>query len=139
MDAEGTAWAAGFFDGEGSINIVRQKKAKPLETVHHALLVSVSQVDPRPLQYLQENFGGSIYTRKFKKAEWKIAHNWAIRSQQAEDFLRTIRPYARVKGEQIDIALAFREIKANGGRYQGVDTQANEAREVMKGRLQDSR
>ena len=138
MDSEGTAWAAGFFDGEGSINIVRQKRAHG-ETINHQLLVSVSQVDPRPLQYLQEHFGGSIYTRKFKKAEHKIANSWSIRTQQAEDFLRAIRPYVRVKGEQIDIALAFREIKANGGRYQGVDAQANDAREVMKSRLQDSR
>jgi hypothetical protein len=136
--SEGTAWAAGFFDGEGSINIVRVKHSKN-GTMSHVLSVEVSQVDPRPLQYLQEIWGGSIRVRQPSTKKAQPSYLWYVRNITAEKFLSEIRPYLRVKGEQADIALAFREIKAKIGGRRERDEEAFEKRDAMKRDLEGSR
>lgn len=136
-----TEYAAGFFDGEGSINIVRSKNSSN-GRVHHALAVSVSQVRREPLDMLVEKYGGTVTTTRCQPDKnWRPAHRWNIRSQQAENFLRDIRPHLIVKAAEADIALEFRSIKAaRGGRWEnGPDTAAYEAREALKIRLEAER
>lgn len=142
MCYEGSIWAAGFFDGEGSINIIKGTNGKG--TSYYALSVEVAQVDPRPLQYLKENWGGTVRVVDSKNPNWNVAYRWTIRSKAAESFLRDIRPWLRVKGEQADIALEFRSIKskhikAKIGRGSSVDHDANFARQTLKKSLEDSR
>ena len=49
-------WAAGFFDGEGSISVVRRKRGGFIE---HHLSVQVGQNDQRPLLAMRDEYGGS--------------------------------------------------------------------------------
>ena len=134
---EGSIWAAGFFDGEGSINIVRQKQ-QATGKAYHALIVGVSQVDPRPLLYLQEMYGGNLRIRKSRQDKWRDAWIWTCRSQQAEDFLRSVLPYLKVKDAEARIALEFRSIKFKRGNGGGNELLV-EQREILKKRLESLR
>jgi len=53
VDLTELAWAAGFFDGEGSIGL-RQQTGRPCPYP----TISIGQVDPRPLERFQRAIGG---------------------------------------------------------------------------------
>lgn len=92
---EDFAWAAGFFDAEGSVSIyVRPERSY--------MRVTVAQKDRRPLEQLKAWFGGSLGDPRPSGVS-----NWTVQSQQAATFLRSVRPYLRVKHEQADVALEF--------------------------------
>src|SRR3990167_2063795 len=49
-------WAAGFFDGEGTVSLAHNKKRRSGQ-----LRISVTQVDPVPLRIFLRLFSGYIY------------------------------------------------------------------------------
>jgi hypothetical protein len=65
-------WAAGFFEGEGSVGFQASPVAK------------VGQKDAWPLERLQRLFGGS-----FAKTSWG-GLQWSLHGSQARGFLLTI-------------------------------------------------
>lgn len=106
-------YAAGFFDGEGSISILVTRPNKKHPTAFHRLRVQVAQrVSHRAvLDELAETFGGAVYVRKQKTAasqRWIAGADWIItRTSDAQAFLLAIEPFVIVKREQVDIALRF--------------------------------
>lgn len=109
------AWAAGFFDGEGCIAIV-----KPRGT--YQIRAMVNQVDPRPLELLRSRFGGGLHKReRGPDSPSRDIYAWQISCQKAEAFLRAIRPYLTVKAEQVNRALAFQERRLPRGQGHSVE------------------
>lgn len=104
------AYAAGFFDGEGSINI-----KKPTRTCGYRLVVSATQTIITPIEWFRVRWGGSIRT-KTETTKRKVAWEWTVTSQLALEFLKNVRPFLLVKGEQADIAIEFQSRKFNGIR-----------------------
>ena len=100
-------WAAGFFDGEGSISIRPHSHGRS-----ERLYVAVSQRSRAPLEALRETYGGSVS----KTRTPSNCHRWRITGVGAEAFLRRIQPHALVKREPIAIALEFRATKGLRGR-----------------------
>lgn len=96
------AWAAGFFDGEGCIIGVRTSSPRGPQYV---LTVTVGQVDRRPLDYLAELFGGGVRLQKSATETTQQLHVWSVSDGYARNFLKSVRPYLRVKGERADLAL----------------------------------
>jgi hypothetical protein len=110
IDDRERAYAAGFFDGEGCITI-SMRRARRGAKEHHTLLVSVSQCDLRPLNWLRERFGGSISPSNSKIAKargYRQAYRLCLAGAKADRFLSEIQPFAIVKREQIDLAIEFR-------------------------------
>ena len=74
MDALDLAYAAGFFDGEGHIAIAYNSRAKKHSggrdyfNERYWLYVQISQIDPRPLQWLQKRFGGALREVRAKRS-----------------------------------------------------------------------
>jgi hypothetical protein len=105
-------YAAGFFDGEGCVAI--RKRTDPLQ---YQLVAIVGNTDKGVLEWWVERFGGSLYT---KKADARPKHRqmfvWETRSKKAATFLEQIRPYVRVKGNQIDAALEFQRTIGSNNR-----------------------
>jgi len=99
------AYAAGLMDGEGCIQILRWYSKKN-KRHYHRLDVSIGQKDMRPLLWLKEHFGGRIQDNWTIKKK-TFAH-WKLTDKNAEIFLRLIRPYLILKGEQADVAFAYR-------------------------------
>jgi hypothetical protein len=102
-------WAAGFFDGEGSVSILRRTRGGFIE---HMLAVAVGQNDQRPLLALRDAYGGSQCNSKTPSGCWR----WRIHGGAAEAFLRRIRPYSIVKADQIDLALELRALVGAPGQ-----------------------
>jgi len=120
------AWAAGFFDGEGCIQI---RKSKTGNKMYYTLLVSIDNTDPRPLLDLKRIMGGvtklkgaqSIHSDTWEnRSVWR----WAVMSKQAELILRSLLPYLRNKKEEAELALLYRETLVGPKGYKGFDEES---------------
>lgn len=97
------AWAAGFFDGEGSILIMN-----PSPKTGFRLRISCAQkIHRRPIDKLQSIWGGIIREDSRKIFTWKAS------GRQAMEFLQDILPYLNltVKNEQAAIAIEFQSLR----------------------------
>jgi len=98
------AYAAGVFDGEGSIYIANIKRYKQLK-------VQMCNTNEQLINWFKEKFGGIVngpYTRKHlqKKPQWE----WSISvSRGAEIFLRLIKDYCIEKKEKCQEGIDFCE------------------------------
>jgi hypothetical protein len=106
------AWAAGLFEGEGTVRI-----NKPTIRNWGSLMVSVVNTDREVVDFFQARWpgyckpaGGLDPTRQ------RPAWVWVIAARKAADFLTTIRPFIvrnKVK-ERIEHALWFQSQKRHG-------------------------
>lgn len=105
------AWAAGLFEGEGSISIqpVTQRNCCVLD-------VCVTNTDLDVLHFLRDRWGGPVRPRKPGSARHRQPYRWRLVSNQAAVFLRAIEPFvvrAQVK-KRIAVALKFQDGKRFG-------------------------
>jgi len=104
------AWAAGFFDGEGSVSIpLVHPKTRGKAYRQMQLQVTCTNTYPQALKRFQEWFGGRVTTvhRGAKDHPRKPCYKWAMEANGAASFLNAVRPYLKVKHEQADLALRF--------------------------------
>lgn len=101
------AYAAGLFDGEGSINI-----DKPRTNKGYSLKVSVAQITPQAPAWLKTRWGGS--TREYATRKGKPLYTWAAVSMCASGFLSDIAPYLLIKQNQALLAIEFQSLRHNG-------------------------
>jgi len=114
------AYAAGLFDGEGSVAITYSKRTGS-EQRYHRLQISVTNTDPRVLVWLRDRFGGCITNvRLGANTRQRPSARWQTSLRRAEAFLRAVRPYLVIKGEQADVAVALRAtIRPHAGNVFG--------------------
>jgi len=99
------AYLAGFFDGEGSISIMRRAKGKP-----YWLRVQLGQANNWILKMVQFQFGGSLFHHKPRENR-REAWQWSASANIAKDFLKCILPYLKLKRGEAEIAIKFQEGK----------------------------
>ena len=109
------AYAAGFFDGEGNINLARSKRPDCLGPAY-VLTVGAAQNLSAPLVFLQNRWGGSICQRPPKPPR-KGHFVWSCHANLAAAFLIDVLPHLTVKRDRAELALAFQNIKAGQGRH----------------------
>lgn len=97
MRGTDVAWAAGYFDGEGSVSIPLQRGRWPY------MQVSVSGLDRRPIMRLMALFGGAVS----KDRRSGGCYRWQINSREAVVFLQTVRPWLRCKDRAADVGIRF--------------------------------
>ena len=102
------AYAAGFFDGEGTVDI-RYRTTHGGRYDRFELRIAISQLATNVLDWLVEHFGGSWHTRN-KNTNVSV---WVLTGPPAVDFLGLIRPYLIVKAAQADVAFEFGAIGVN--------------------------
>lgn len=95
-------WAAGFFDGEGCVCII-----KPYSHTTHTLRLQVAQTKIEPLLRLRELWGGNIQAIKRQQLTHANAYLWVAASRLAERPLKEMLPYLLVKREQAQLGLEF--------------------------------
>jgi len=110
------AYVAGIVDGEGCItitNIGGNYDSKKFLGV----AIEVGNTNPWIAQFLEMNFGGHHYTKKFKNnPTWKPCHYWKVTSKSAVEFLKIILPYLQIKKPQAELAITFQARKFTGTR-----------------------
>lgn len=104
-------YIAGFFDGEGSISIGRNR-ANGRSDYHKMVVVLAQRAKYRHvLDQIAEQFGGAVILKKWpvdKRARWAQMANWQLQSlADIERFLVAMQPHVIVKAEQVRIALEF--------------------------------
>jgi len=113
--SESLAWTAGFFDGEGCIQLVTRTRGRCTEV---RLQITAANTDIRSLQRFKDLFGGSIQVmqRPGNPHGYKPSWFWVSAHRIAENALRAMLPWLLVKREQAIIALQARAIKRHGVR-----------------------
>ncbi len=109
------AYAAGLFDGEGSISLVRQKNNRSPSPQ-----VAVASNDYEVLGWFQKRFGGSIVTKQPRKPTHSVSYDWRLTDRRALTFLALIRPYLVIerKIRRIDLLLNnYIACTPRNGRY----------------------
>lgn len=101
---------AGFFDGEGTVDI-RFRTTHGGKYFRYELRVQIVQIDVKPLIVLRDKWGGSICKPKNSKTS-----RWLVSSDQAAKFLRDVRPHLIVKADEADIGLEFAELMSKRER-----------------------
>jgi hypothetical protein len=103
-------YAAGFFDGEGSVyTAMRYSSKRPCPTV----LVSISNTNKEVLDRLHAQWGGSLTPRTAhakSNPHYKFQHIWTLAPRNAYAFLTAIQPYLIVKKDVVAVALQICEI-----------------------------
>ena len=109
------AYAAGLFDGEGSISLVRQKNNR-----WHSPQVAVASNDYEVLSWFQKRFGGSIVTKQPRMSTHSVSYDWRLTDRRALAFLKLIRPYLVIERKIRRIDLLLNDYVActpRNGRY----------------------
>lgn len=101
---EDKVYAAGFFDGEGSVTITRQEaKYGPL----HHLVVTASQKHLKVIEWFRNIWEGYICIRRPGDVQ---LYDWRITTNGAARFLADIAPYTKIKSNQAALGLEFTEL-----------------------------
>lgn len=114
------AWAAGFFDGEGSVIVELSKSPASISGYRTSLHATVTQTSTPCLDIFCDHFGGVIKTYSFtcpNSSRWAVQYTWSVRNAAALVFLRAIRPFSVVKALQIDEALKYPHLTEAGKKY----------------------
>lgn len=117
-------YAAGFFDGEGTVSIVRQRNT-------HVLMVQVSNTHLRSLELLQGRWGGAVYPKRSLRPK-KPCWTWTLRGRHAAKFLGDIVAHTVVKQAEIDVGLRFQETITGSP----ITTELRQVREALKFEMQ---
>ena len=115
VDTEELAYAAGLFDGEGSISLVRQNNNRS-----HSPQVAVASADYEVVLWFQKRFGGSIVTKQPRKPNHSVSYDWRLTDRRALSFLKLIRPFLVIerKIRRIDLLLNdYIACTPRNGRY----------------------
>lgn len=115
-------WAAGFFDGEGSVFVEISKNKNTRRRVRNLLTASVTQTSTPCLNLFKQCFGGNITPITKSRRQHmnnSVCFVWRVRSKDAIAFLEAIAPYVVVKKEQVELALQYPLTSADGRKYAG--------------------
>ncbi len=109
------AYAAGLFDGEGSITLTRTRRVR-LPSPQ----VSVASNDIEVLEWLRERFGGSVSKKQPRQPTHSVSYDWRLTDRRALAFLKEIRPYLVIqrKIRRVDLLLkSYVRLTPRNGRY----------------------
>jgi hypothetical protein len=109
------AWAAGFIDGEGCFSI-------QLKDGYYRAMLTITQVDPRPLHKLQHIFGGVVlYIKPVAQ------YHYTLVGYKLNVLLANTIPYYALKGDQAELLQQFKSLpdgRTRAGRLVMAETTA---------------
>lgn len=111
-----TQYAAGFFDGEGTVHIDRVKRKRGRHYDYYLLRVKISNTNRDILQEFLSRWGGGISAFPLRLGH-KQAWYWYISSKRAAAFLKDIHKHTKVKHKVIAVGLRLDSMMKMGGRH----------------------
>lgn len=100
-------WAAGFFDGEGCLQVSRTKHQGMRYGIYHRLVASVRNTHLPSLERLQTLYGGAIYEApRLYSLGKKPCWDWRLNGRgPVGAFLRSIRLFSFTKREEVELGI----------------------------------
>jgi len=92
------AYLAGFFDGEGCIQITGDK---------YVLHCGITNTNKWVLELFRFNFSGSVAKKQTYQPNQQPLFRWFCSSTTARVFLETLLPYLKIKRAQAEVAIKF--------------------------------
>lgn len=109
-------YAAGLFDGEGTVTLTRRSANKK-----RGPAVTLSSTTYELVEFMKKMFGGQIVTlSRSKDAGHKQAWHWQSAYNQALDMLRLVEPYLLEpeKKRRANLLLTrYKEVTPRNGKY----------------------
>ena len=102
-------YAAGIIDGEGYIGITISEPRGKAKSTYFNTVVNVGMADLEIPAWLQEIFGGSLYSYPSKNGKTRGVFHWKLSGVAAIEFCKIIRPFLKLKNRQAEILIRFRE------------------------------
>jgi|SRR5882724_1042560 len=99
------AYAAGLFDGEGTVGVERYGGRG------YNVTARVTNTNLDVLEWLRSRFGGFTQQAYAAHDNRKACFYWTAKAKIAEAFLEAVRPYLIIKRRQATIALIVRKFK----------------------------
>jgi len=114
-------YAAGFFDGEGSISLLKRNVRKDGK-IYWILTVQVTGLSKDVLMWFHDKFSGGIYKEEHKDRRVTY-YKWMALSKTAACFLSLVVPMLKIKRRQAEIGLEFQKtiLPAIGSRGKMTD------------------
>ena len=105
------AWTAGIIDGEGTVSIIKHKRAEFEKHVFPGLQMRlrVANTNKDMLSLLQLSWGGNIYAPKRRREGHKQAYFWDIGCSRAVRVLESILPYLITKHNHAQLGIIYQD------------------------------
>jgi hypothetical protein len=115
LDPEELAWAAGVFEGEGTITIGRRGRDDT-----YRLIVTLGNTDAEMVDFFHERWGGWKQPAYGERPGRQPAWYWTVAGPRAEDFLRELAPHVRTQRvrRKVELGLEFRASQSRLKREQ---------------------
>src|SRR6185295_12477827 len=110
MNGDELNWAAGMFEGEGSIIINKNKSPKGV--INYILRCKVPNTDREIIDFFDERWPGSNRPER-QRGNQRPQRNWVRSGKQAEAFLQKLRPHLRTQRaiRRANVAFEFQIFK----------------------------
>lgn len=107
-------WAAGLFEGEGTVTIAVRRQDET-----YRLLCTLGNTDREVVEFFLKRWGGWFQPAYGEPPGRRPAWYWTVAGPRAEQFVRAIEPYIRTRRVRlkIDVALHFRAYQSNQKRF----------------------
>lgn len=131
---ETAPYTAGILDGEGCIDIQRQKAGQR----GHFARIGIVNTHKSLLDWLKDAFGGDVQPASRAKKKWKQSFRWRLSGSAAEVFLILVLPWLIVKKQQALLALQvsttkeYESIRRKIGAYRRLTTTSLLAGESLR-------
>jgi hypothetical protein len=113
------SYAAGLFDGEGTVTLSRLHA----DDVFRAPMVSLSSTSFELVQFMKDNFGGAIISHKTYQPHHRKQWSWRLVRRSALAFLEKITPYIVEEEKKRRVHLILDEylsVTPRNGKYSPV-------------------
>lgn len=113
------AYIAGIFDGEACIRVKRTSinERQDRQTRGYHAMIHIHMVDEPAIKFIAETLGGWYYPEKPHSAQGRPLYRYQASDKRAEEILRALLPYLRVKREAALNVLALRDLQADNTKY----------------------
>lgn len=98
------AYAAGFFDGEGSVYV---NKRGQKHGGSPSLKVCIANTNEEVLIAHIGRWGGTLYQRLVNKPNHRDQWQWTLSTKQSLPFLKAIQPHVIVKKEVVELGIQY--------------------------------
>ena len=107
------AYLAGIIDGEGSIGLWRHHKNETATPN-----VSVANNSLKLLQWIKQRAGGTIVSKKKRKAHHNDLYAWSVRQDRAIRLLNDVKEFLIIKRKQAELITSeYKSVTHPAGKY----------------------